>query len=56
MTEKREKFYTVSARLVFSGIIVVLIAALVLGASVVINKGPVLPLLGVNGLGAYCGA
>ncbi len=49
MTEKREKFYTVSARLIFSSIIVVLIVALVLAASIVINKGPVIPLLGVIG-------
>ncbi len=49
MSEKREKFYTVSARLVFSGIMVVLIAALILGASIVINNGPILPLLGVIG-------
>lgn len=49
MGEKREKFYTVSARLVFSSIMVVLIMALILGASIVINRGPVLPLLGVIG-------
>jgi hypothetical protein len=48
MTEKREKFYTVSARLVFSSIVVVLIVALVLSLSVVINKGAVFPLLGVG--------
>jgi hypothetical protein len=48
MAEKREKFYTVSARLVFSSIMVVLIVALILGASVAINKGPVWPLLGVG--------
>jgi hypothetical protein len=46
--QKREKFYTVSARLVFSSIIVVLIVGLILGASVVINNGPVLPLLGIG--------
>ena len=51
MSEKREKFYTVSARLVFSSIIVVLLVALILGLSVVINKGPVIPLLGVIGSG-----
>lgn len=44
---KREKFYTVSARLVFSGTIVMLILALILGASVVINKGPITPILGI---------
>ncbi len=49
MGEKREKFYTVSARLVFSSIIVVLLIALVVGLSLAINKGQVLPLLGVNG-------
>jgi hypothetical protein len=49
MAEKREKFYTVSARLVFSGIMVVIIVALILGASVVINKGPIIPLLGLIG-------
>lgn len=48
MSAKREKFYTVSARLVFSGAIVVILVALILGASVVINKGPVLPLLGIG--------
>jgi hypothetical protein len=46
---KREKFYTVSARLVFSGIMVILIVALILGASIVINRGPILPLLGIIG-------
>jgi hypothetical protein len=49
MAEKREKFYTVSARLVFSSIMVVLIVALILGASAVINKGPIIPLLGIIG-------
>lgn len=49
MSEKREKFYTVSARLVFSSIIVILIVALILGVSAIINKGPVIPLLGVIG-------
>jgi hypothetical protein len=49
MGEKREKFYTVSARLVFSSIIVILIVAIVLGASVIINKGPIIPLLGIIG-------
>ena len=39
----------VSARLVFSGIMVILIVALVLGASILINKGPIMPLLGVIG-------
>jgi hypothetical protein len=48
MSEKREKFYTVSARLVFSSIIVVLIVGLILGASVAINNGPILPLLGIG--------
>ena len=48
MSQKREKFYTVSARLVFSSIMVVLIVALILGVSVAINKGPILPLLGVG--------
>jgi hypothetical protein len=51
MTEKREKFYTVSARLVFSSIMVVLIVALVLGTSSIINKGPIFPLFGVIGAG-----
>jgi hypothetical protein len=46
MAEKREKFYTALTRLIFSGIIVILIVALVLGTSIVINKGPILPLLG----------
>jgi len=49
--QKREKFYTVSARLVFSSIIVVIIVGLILGASVAINKGPVLPLLGIGSTG-----
>ena len=49
MSEKREKFYTVSARLVFSSILIVLIVALILGASIVINKGPIIPLLGIIG-------
>jgi len=48
MAEKREKFYTVSARLVFSSIMVVLIVALILGVSIAINKGPLLPLLGIG--------
>lgn len=48
MGEKREKFYTVSARLLFSSILVVVIVALILGASVAINKGPVFPLLGIG--------
>lgn len=46
MGAKREKFYTVSARLVFSSIMVVVIVALILGASSIINKGPILPLFG----------
>ncbi len=50
--QKREKFYTVSARLVFSTILIILILALVVVASVVINKGPVSPLLGVIPLAA----
>jgi hypothetical protein len=45
---KREKFYTVSARLVFSGILVVIIAALILGTSAIINKGPIVPILGIG--------
>ncbi len=49
MGEQREKFYTVSARLVFSSIIVILLVILIIGLSVVINKGPILPLLGVIG-------
>jgi hypothetical protein len=49
MAEKREKFYTVSARLVFSAIIVVLIVVGILGISVLVNNGPILPLLGVIG-------
>lgn len=49
MGEKREKFYTVSARLVFSSIIVVLLVALIVGLSIVINNGPIVPLLGVIG-------
>jgi hypothetical protein len=54
MGEKREKFYTVSARLVFSSIIVVLIVAalLIVGISVIVNKGPIVPLLGVVGTSA----
>lgn len=51
MGAKREKFYTVSARLVFSSIMVVVIVALILGASSIINKGPILPLFGVIGAG-----
>ncbi len=47
--QRREKFYTVSARVVFSTIVVVLILGLLLGLSAVINRGPVLPLLGVLG-------
>ena len=43
--------YTVSARLVFSTIIVLLVVALVLGASIVINKGPIIPLLGIIPMG-----
>jgi hypothetical protein len=49
MGVKREKFYTVSARLVFSGIMVVLILALIVGVSIAINKGPITPLLGIGG-------
>ncbi|MGD0728756.1 MAG: hypothetical protein ABR981_01635 [Candidatus Micrarchaeaceae archaeon] len=49
MTEKREKFYTVSARLVFSTILILIIVGLLLGASIIINKGPIIPLLGVIG-------
>ncbi len=49
MGQQREKFYTVSARLVFSSIIVILIVVLILGLSSVINRGPVLPILGVLG-------
>ncbi len=45
--QKREKFYTVSARLVFSTILIILLLALIVGASIVINKGPISPLLGV---------
>ncbi len=45
--EKREKFYTVSARLIFSGVIALLVVVAILGASVIINNGPILPLLGV---------
>jgi hypothetical protein len=48
MSEKREKFYTVSARLVFASIIVILIVVAILGISIAINKGPVVPLLGVG--------
>ncbi|MGA2800475.1 MAG: hypothetical protein ABSE71_04075 [Candidatus Micrarchaeaceae archaeon] len=51
MVEKREKFYTVSERLVFSGAMVVLITALIFGTSVALNKGPVPP-LGIAGVGA----
>lgn len=40
MTEKREKFYTISARLICSSIIVVIIVVLILAASTLINKGP----------------
>ncbi len=50
MGQRREKFYTVSARLVFSSIIVILLVVLILGLSSVINRGPVLPILGVLGL------
>lgn len=49
MSEKREKFYTVSARLVFSAIAVLVILALVVGLSIVINKSPIVPLLSVFG-------
>lgn len=49
MGQRREKFYTVSARLVFSSIMVILLVALILGASIVINNGPILPLLGIIG-------
>ncbi len=48
----REKFYTVSARLVFSSIMVVAIVVLVLGLSVVVNKGPVSPILGIIPIGS----
>jgi len=48
MSANREKFYTVSARVVFSSIIVVLVVVLVLGASIAINKGPIFPLLGLG--------
>lgn len=48
MGQKREKFYTVSARLVFSGILAAIIAILILGASSIINKGPIFPLLGIG--------
>lgn len=48
---KKEKFYTISARLVFSSLIVLLIVGLVLSLSILINKGPVLLLLGVAGAG-----
>jgi len=51
MSEKREKFYTVSARLVFSSIMVIVVVAIVLGASAAINRGPIFPLLGVIGIG-----
>lgn len=47
--QKTEKFYTVSARLVFSAIIVVLVVVLILGLSIAINHGQILPLLGVLG-------
>jgi hypothetical protein len=49
MAEKREKFYTVSARLVFSTSLAIVIVTLILGASVVINKGPIVPILGAVG-------
>ena len=49
MGEKREKFNTVSARLVFSGIIVVLLVALIVGLSIFINHGPIMPILGILG-------
>lgn len=49
MGQNREKFYTVSARLVFSGIIVILLVVLILGLSSVINRGPILPVLGILG-------
>ncbi len=51
MSEKREKFYTVSARLVFSAILVVAIVALILAGSSLVNKGPILPLFWVIGAG-----
>jgi hypothetical protein len=56
VTEKREKFYTVSARLVFSSIMVVLIVGLVLGISVFVNHGPINPLLGVIPIGSTSAA
>ncbi len=49
MIEKREKFYTISARLLFSSIIVVLLLIIALSASSLINRGPILPLFGVVG-------
>ncbi len=47
--QKTEKFYTISARLAFSAIIVVLVVVLILGLSIAINHGPIIPLLGVFG-------
>lgn len=49
MGAKREKFYTVSARLVFSGLMVALILVLILSLSSVVNHGPILPLFGIGG-------
>jgi hypothetical protein len=56
MGNKRERFYTISARLLFSSIVIVLLVALILGLSVVINKGPIIPLLGVIGTGTTTAA
>lgn len=47
--QSREKFYTVSARLVFSSVLVILIVAIILGASILVNKGSVFPILGIIG-------
>jgi hypothetical protein len=48
MTEKREKFYTISARLVFSSIMVLVVVALIFATSATVNKGPIFPLLGIG--------
>ena len=48
MREKGGKIYGVSAKLVYSGIAIVLIVALVLGVSVIINNGSITPLLGMG--------
>ncbi len=53
--KSREKFYTVSARMVFSSIMVLIIVGLILGISTVVNKGPINPILGIIPIGALIG-